>query len=171
MEACCYSNICIWCWDIPLHKAMIVVHHTMQYVVKNIVNLTLLCRFCTNDWTLLHHTIFTTISDSTISWRCSKGAQIFSSDFELSLAYPMKKEDKAHSALSLMFQHEGVPPLMFMDGSKEQTLGKSHQKLWVAICKKKTSGPHSPWQNTANQQTKEPKKGAGWILLSKTWGH
>ncbi len=41
----------------------------------------------------------------------------------------MKIKGEAHEALSLMFQREGVPPLMGMDGLKEQTLGKFSQKL------------------------------------------
>ncbi len=45
-------------------------------------------------------------------------------DFGWLRAYPMKLKEEAHKAMSLMFQHEGVPLLMVMDSSKEQTLGK-----------------------------------------------
>ncbi len=78
----------------------------------------------------LHHNIFTdTMFTSTMSRRSNKCAQIFSSDFGWSRAYPMKSKGEAHEALSLLFQREGVPPLMVMDGSKEQTLGKFCHKL------------------------------------------
>ncbi len=78
----------------------------------------------------LHHTTFTdTMFASTMSWRGNKCAQIFSSDFGWSHAYPMKSKGEAHEALSLLFQCEGVPPLMVMDGSMEQTLGNFRQKL------------------------------------------
>ncbi len=40
----------------------------------------------------------------------------------------MKTKQKAHNVLSLMIQHEGVPPLIVMDGI-EQTIGKFYQKL------------------------------------------
>ncbi len=60
-----------------------------------------------------------------------------------------------------MFQSEGVPSLMVMDGSKEQTLGKFHQKLQDAGCEKKTTEPYSPWQNAAEHEIKELKKGTG----------
>ncbi len=36
----------------------------------------------------------------------------------------MKTKGKVHNALSLMFQHKGFSPLVVMDSSKEQTLGK-----------------------------------------------
>ncbi len=57
-----------------------------------------------------------------------------------------------------MFQHEGVPPLMVMDGSKEQTLGKFCQKLCDAGCEKRTIEPYSHWQNAAEQEIEEPRK-------------
>ncbi len=66
---------------------------------------------------------------STKSSYGDKCVQIFSSDFGWLHAYSMKTNREAHDALSLMFQHKGVPPLKVMDGPKEQTLGKFHQKL------------------------------------------
>ncbi len=65
----------------------------------------------------------------TMSRRGNKCALVFSSDFGWSGAYPMQTKGEAHEALSLMFQREGVTPLMVIDSSKEQTLGKFHQKL------------------------------------------
>ncbi len=70
-----------------------------------------------------------TMFASTLSRHGNKCAQIFSSDFGWSPAYPMKTKGEAHEALFLMFQHEGVPPLIVMDGLKEQTFGNFHQKL------------------------------------------
>ncbi len=80
---------------------------------------------------------------STQSRRGNKCAQIFSSDFGWSCAYPMKTKGEAHEALSLMFQREGVPPLMVMDGLKEQTLGKFRQKLRDVGCEQKITEPFS----------------------------
>ncbi len=64
-----------------------------------------------------------------------------------------------------MFQREGVPPLMVMDGSKEQTLGKFCQKLCDTGCKRKITEPFSPWQNAAECRIKDLKKGTGRKLL------
>ncbi len=128
------SNMLAWHWGIPLHKTKRTVQRTSQHGVRNIENLTLAHRFCTNDRMLqycrLHHTIFAdTMFASTLSRRSNKLAQIFISNFGWSHAYPMKTKGEAHNALSLMFQHEGIPPLTIMDGSKEQTLRKFCQKI------------------------------------------
>jgi len=40
----------------------------------------------------------------------------------------MKLKSDAHDSLSLLFQRDGVPPKMLMDGSKEQTLGRFKKK-------------------------------------------
>ncbi len=55
----------------------------------------------------------------TLSRHSNECAQIFSSNFRWSRAYPAKIKGEAHDTLSLMFQCEGVPPLMGIDGSKE----------------------------------------------------
>ncbi len=87
-------------WGIPSHKAKRTVQHTTQSGVRNIANPTLVHRFRTNDCMLryccLHHTIFTdTMFASTLSRRSNKCAQIFSSDFRWSCAYPMKTKGEA----------------------------------------------------------------------------
>ena len=74
---------------------------------------------------------------SVLSQREHKCAQVFATDFGWSWVYPMKTKGEVHEALSLMFQREGVPPSMVMDGSKEQTMGKFRQKLVEAQCHKK----------------------------------
>ncbi len=43
----------------------------------------------------------------------------------------MKTKGKAHKALSLMFQHEGVLLSMVVDGSKEKMMRKFCQSLWI----------------------------------------
>ncbi len=144
------SNMLAQCWGIPLHKAKQPVQRTTQHGVRNTANPTLLHQFCTNDCILqyccLHHTEFTDTMFASTQSRCSnKCAQTFSSNFGWSCAYPMKTKGELHETLTLMFQCEGVPPLMVMDSSKEQTLGKFHQKLQDAGCEKWTTEPYSPW--------------------------
>ena len=41
----------------------------------------------------------------------------------------MAKKGDAHEALSLLFQQDGLPPEMIVDGSKEQTLGVFKRKV------------------------------------------
>ncbi len=69
--------------------------------------------------------------------RNKKYPQVFVSDFGWVCVYLMKTKGEAHKALNLMFQREGVPPTMVMDGSKEQTLGKFFWKLVDAHCQLK----------------------------------
>lgn len=73
---------------------------------------------------ILCHPVFTDMMfvDTNLQ-RNNKFAQVIASDFGWSHACPFKTNGEAHKALSLMFQHEGVPLMMVMDGSKEQPLG------------------------------------------------
>ena len=45
----------------------------------------------------------------------------------------MQKKSDAHKALFFLAQHEGVPPMIIMDGSKEQTLGNFKKKAMKCI--------------------------------------
>ena len=73
----------------------------------------------------------------------------------------MKLKSDAHDLLSLLFQRDGVPPKMIMDGSKEQTLGRFKKKYQDADCHIKQTEPYSPWQNAAESAIRELKKAAG----------
>ncbi len=55
----------------------------------------------------------------------------------------MKTKGESHEALTLMFQHEGVPLSMVMDGSKEQNLGKVCQKIVDSHSLLKQTKPYS----------------------------
>ncbi len=105
-----------------------IVQCTTQQGVHMIANPTLSCWFCTNDGMLqyqnLRYPVFadTIFSNTYSNWNC-KCAQVFASDFGW-VHNPMKTKSKAHETLSLMFQHDGVPSFMVMDGLKEQTLGR-----------------------------------------------
>jgi hypothetical protein len=51
--------------------------------------------------------------------------------------------------LSLMFQGDGVLPLIVMDGLKEQTMGQYCVKVRESNCQIKQTEPYSPWKNAA----------------------
>ncbi len=57
---------------------------------------------------------------------------------------PHEVQRDVHEALSLMFQHKGVPLSMVMDGFKEQTLGKLCQNLVDAHGQLKQTELYSP---------------------------
>ena len=56
----------------------------------------------------------------------------------------MKRKGEAHEALSLLFHHDGVPPSMVLEGSKEQMLSDFRRKLWEADCHLQQTEPYSP---------------------------
>jgi hypothetical protein len=61
----------------------------------------------------------------------------------------MKLKSDAHDLLSLLFQRDGVPPKMIIDGSNEQTLGRFKKECQDANCRIKQTEPYSLWQNAA----------------------
>ena len=73
----------------------------------------------------------------------------------------MKLKSEAHNLLLLLFQCDGVPPKMIMNGSKEQTLGRFRKKCQDADCCIKQTELYSPWQNAAQSAIRELKKAAG----------
>ena len=56
----------------------------------------------------------------------------------------MKLKSDAHKTVLLLFQCDGVPPDMIMDGSKEQTLRRFRDKYQEADCRFKQTEPYSP---------------------------
>ncbi len=152
-------------WGIHLDHAKAMKQHTTQQSVRMIANFALSRCFWTNDCLLwyrhLRHSIFADkmFSNMYSCWN-NKGAQVFTSDFGWVQVNPMKTKGDVHEALSLIFPCEGIPPSMVIDGSKEQTLGKFCWKLIDACCQLKQTKPYSPWQNAAEREIKELKKGA-----------
>ena len=75
----------------------------------------------------------------------------------------MARKSDCHEALSLLFQRDGVPPRMICDGASEMTGRKSrfYQKLKDAHCHLRETEPYSPWQNSAEREIRELKKGSG----------
>jgi hypothetical protein len=121
-------------WNIGLKTAQQTLDATLQRGVRTTLHPTLLRRFRTNDRQLryrrLAHDMFTdTLKAGVSSWfRLNRYAQVFATRFGWVRVFPMQKKSQAHEALSLLVQRDGVPPVMIMDGSKEQTMGKFRQK-------------------------------------------
>ena len=47
----------------------------------------------------------------------------------------MRTKAEAHEGLTMMFQRDGVPLSIIMDGSKEQTMGDFRKKARAAGCR------------------------------------
>jgi hypothetical protein len=61
--------------------------------------------------------------------------------------------------LLLMLKHDGVPPEMILDGSKEQVEGAFRHKLKEVNCHMRVTEPYSPWQQAAKGCIHELKQG------------
>ncbi len=155
-------------WKISLQKARDTVRRTTQRGIRTVLHPTLSRRFRTNDRHLRYRRMpcnlySDTMFSSVLSSRGNKCAQIFASDFGWSRAFPMERKGLAHEALSLLFQRDGVPPRMICDGAAEMTGRNSlfFKKLKEAQCHLRETEPYSPWQNAAEREIRELKKGSG----------
>ena len=57
-----------------------------------------------------------------------------------------------------MFQRDGVPTNMIIEGLKENTLGDFKRKVAEAGCHLRQTEPESPWQMAAEGGNRELKK-------------
>jgi hypothetical protein len=107
--------------------------------------------------TMYNGTMYSTI----LSRQMNKADQIFTTDFGFVRAFPMKKEKKAHEALSLLFHRDGVPNMMVMYGAKAKVEGGFRRKLRDAGCHIKQTEPHTQSSNMGEGAVRELKKGVG----------
>ena len=154
-------------WGIGIALAKKTLAATTQRGVRTVLHPTLSRRFRTNDRQLRYRRLacdmFTdTLEARTKSWfRQNRYAQVFATRFGWVRVFPMKAKSDAHEGLSLLAQRDGVPRVMVMDGSKEQTLGTFRKKAREMGMQIKQTEPYSPWQNAAEGAIKETKRGAG----------
>jgi hypothetical protein len=81
------------------------------------------------------HTLFSDmLFAGPISRQGNKISQPYATSFGWARAHPMKRKGDAHETLSLVFQSNGVPPIMVTDDSKVQTKGEFQHKLKEADC-------------------------------------
>ena len=123
-------------------------------------------RFHTNERQLryrwLRHDVFgVTLLAGTNSNRDNNYAEVFFTKFGWSRAFPMAKKGDAHEYLSLLFQRDGLPPKIIVDGSKEQTLGDFKRKVAESGCHLSHTEPEYLWQMAAEVRIIELKRCSG----------
>ena len=153
-------------WGIDRATARRTINTTTQQGIRTLLHPTLSRRFRTNDRQLRYRRLpidcFTdTLISKTASRRLNMYAQIFATADGWCRAYPMKLKSEAHEGLSLLFQREGVPNVMIMDGALEQVQGNFRKKCREAGTHVKQTEPHTPWSNAAEAAIRELKKGVG----------
>ena len=150
-------------WRITPPMAAKILDTTTQRMTRSTLHPTLFRRFPTNDRHLRYRRLaFDLYTDTMFSSETSrtgnKAAQIFASGTGWVRAYPIKQESQAKEALALLFQREGVPAVMIMDGALTQTKGEFRQLCVKSGCQVKQTEPRSPWQNTAESAIRELKR-------------
>ena len=138
---------------------------TTQRGVRHVANPSIMRRFPTNyrmmRYNRLPHPIFIdTLLAGTASQHGHKFDQVFATSYGWSCTIPMTKKSDDPFSLDRLFGHEGVPPEIIMDGSKEKNLGDFACKLRDAGCHRKKIEPHSPWMNFCEGKIRELKCGS-----------
>ncbi|KAI2502750.1 Reverse transcriptase (RNA-dependent DNA polymerase) [Fragilaria crotonensis] len=158
-------------WGIDLATAKRTIDVTTQRGVRTVLHPTLSRRFRTNDRQLRYRRLaidcFTdTLISNIPSRRNNKYAQIFSTSDGWCRAYPMAKKSMAHEGLSLLFQRDGVPNTIIMDGARSRRWGipKKVSRSWRA---RETNGTALPWSNSAEAAIRELKGVGRQMVRSK----
>ena len=88
----------------------------------------------------------------------------------------MRLKRHAHETFSLIFKRDGVPPKIFVDNSKEHTLGKFVKKCREADFHLVTTDPYYPWMQATEGCIKQTKLGSSRRMLKSgspkpLWDH
>ena len=153
-------------WHCSLNQAEQTLKVTTQRGTRTILKGSLTRRYKTNDRMLryrrLPHVIFTdTLKSKVLSKRQNRKAQVYTTEFHWSRAFPMKTEKETHETVSKMFKDTGVPTKIVCDGAKSQIMGEFRRKCREADCPVQQTEPHSPWTNAAESAIRELKRATG----------
>ena len=169
-------------WGISLDSANKTLQATTMKGLRTTLHPTLSRRFRTNDRQLryrrLSHDMYTDTAEAKVVsyFRKNKYGQIFATRFGWVRVFPMQKKSDAHHGFSSLAQRDGVPPILVMDGAKEETLGEFRRKAKEMDCRVKQTEPYSPWQNAAEGCIREVKRSSGRRMVkmkapAKLWDH
>ena len=152
-------------WMVSTETALRTVNRTTQRGIRTIYHPSLCCCWITNNCQLRYcrirrHVYTYTLKAGATDLLVNMYAQAYATSFHWCIEI-MKKKSEAHEMLSLLFQQDGVPLRIIMDGSKYQTLGKLKKKFQEASCHIRQTEPHSLWQDSAESSIRELKKVAG----------
>jgi len=93
-------------------------------------------------------------------WNSGLGEIVMHRCLHLDLVgYIQQRGTEVHEGLSLLVQWDGVPPIIIMDGTKEQTIGEFKRKACEMGVHVQQTEPYSLWQNAA--------KGATWRVSNR----
>jgi hypothetical protein len=87
----------------------------------------------------------------------NNGVQVFCTVNGWTITFPMTKENNAHEAISLLFQKDGAPNGMVMDGEKAQVEGEFRCMPREAECYINQTEPHTQRSNAIEGSMRELK--------------
>ena len=159
-------------WGIGLATAQKTLKVTTQQDIRTMVHASLSRRFHTNDRQLRNRRFpiewFTdTLIAKTESCDKNRYAQVYCTPDGWARCFPMRLKSEVPKTLSLLHKRDGVPNVMIMDGSKDQTLGDFCQKnreVETHVCRLE---PDTAKSNAAKGSIHELKKGSGQYMICK----
>ena len=168
-------------WGIGLATAQKTLKVTTQRGIRTMVHASLSRRLQTNDQQLHYRRLpiecFTdTLIAKTESHDKNRYAQVYCTPDGWTRCSPMRLKSEAHETLSLLHKRDGVPNVMIMDSSKEQTLGEflwKHREVGTHLCQLE---PDTAKSNATEGEIRELKKGSGRDMICERsprvlWDH
>jgi hypothetical protein len=158
-------------WGIGLEAAAKTVRVTTQKGSRTTLHPSLARRAKTNDrhirYKRLSRNLYGDLLESKVlSRRMNKYSHIFAADNGWCRAYGLKKKSEAPEALSVLFNRDGVPPVMIVDGGRELVSDDYKKRVREAGSEHRQTLPRSQWMNTAEGSIRELKKETGRAMIA-----
>ncbi len=100
-----------------------------------------------------------TAFSNTLSIRGFKCAQVYTTPIRFSKFYPVKSKSQAPETLMSFIHEVGCPSDLINDGALEECAGEMKKIIKTHHIRHRVTEPYSPWQNRAEGEIRELKKG------------
>ena len=105
--------------------------------------------------------MFTDMYLSSIKYtRGNTCAQIWTNDVEWIRIDPTPTKSNAHHSAKKLFENEGVPSKIVMDGAREQVMVKFNEACQYTMVQVQQLKYSTPWENRAEGAVQENKRAA-----------
>jgi len=150
-------------WHVGLDAAKRTIDKTTQLAVRDFTSTQGGRRLKPSAYQLKHRRLNTVMYTDTMfskvkSLRQNTCAQIFTTDFQWTKAYPIRTKADAHLSLDSLFSRVGIPKRIIPDNAPELVQGDFKRKLLRASVDIKPVEAYSPNQNLAETCIRELKR-------------
>ena len=157
-------------WNIDHKKALKNITCTTQQGIRSFLRPSLSRSYpktysvmCYNR--LPHSMLSYTLNYGFVSKRGNKYGRDYFTQYRWSRCHPMKLKSEAHEYMSMLFKHDGVPPNIVFNNSKDQSLDKFYSKYCEADCHIVNTNPYYPWMMAAEGCIKHLNQGSSRKML------